>query len=432
MRSEPLAVILTADLSAQARGRAVEHRAWEDHLRKGSGWVPANLAIGAFGQIVVPNPFGSVGDLRLVPDASSESMLTSPAGTRIATVFGDLVTPDGAPWDCCPRTYLRDAIEELHVETGLRVIASFEHEFVLTDLDPRGDHAPFSLRNLVGVEPLGSRLMAALRDAGLEPEMWLPEYAPRQWEVPIAPAQALVAADRAILLREIVRTVAASCGHSASFSPILEENGGGSGVHIHLSLVRDDGTPVAYDPSQPGGLSAVAGSFAAGILRDSAALLALSASSTISYERLAPGRWSVGGAFLGENNREALLRICPLFHREGGDPSRQFNLEFRGADATSNPWLALGAIIRAGAAGIRERLASPTVVSGPDAQIPADAPEMPTSLDGALRALEANERVVGGLPPRLRETFFAIKRDEMARVADMAGEERYRAYAAAY
>src|SRR5690606_10208964 len=112
-----------------------------------------------------------------------------------------------------------------------------------------------------------------------------PEYAARQWEVTVAPAEALVAADRAIMLREIVRNVATRLGHTASFSPIVEEGGGGSGVHVHLSLLNGAGQPVTYDPSREGGLSAVAGSFAAGIIKHASALSALAASGVVSYER---------------------------------------------------------------------------------------------------------------------------------------------------
>jgi glutamine synthetase len=410
----------------------------DKYLVNGSGWVPANLALNPFGAIVVPNPFGSVGDLRLKPDVASLSQLPTLDGEPTKVVLSDLVNPDGTPWDCCPRTFLRNAIAQFKAETGLSVLSSFEHEFMLLDQDSDAPNIAFSLKNLLELEPLGSSIMAALADAGLEPEMWLPEYAARQWEVTVAPADALVAADRAILLREIVRSTAAQLGHTVSFSPIVEESGNGSGVHIHLSLLDGNGDPVAYDPTREGGLSAVGGSFAAGILKHASAISALAASGVVSYERLAPGHWSVGAVFLGENNREALLRICPLFQRPNANPAKQYNLEFRGADVTSNPWIALATLILAGLEGIRNNLPAPTVISGDFFAITEEELEahnvgsLPTSLGNALDLLESDDVVTGWFPPQLLETFVVVKRAEIKHVDGLTDDERYAAYSFAY
>ena len=438
MRTEPLAVILTSDLSGQCRGRSVRLAELDKYLQNGCGWVPANLAINPFGDIVQPNPFGSVGDLRLKPDAGTLSEISTREGGATAVVLSDIVNPDGSPWDCCPRTFLRNAISDLEAETGLSVLSSFEHEFLLLDGDKEAPRLPFSLRNLLAFEPLGSSLLAALVDAGLEPEMWLPEYAPHQWEVTVSPSDALRAADRAVLLREIVRNTASQLGHTATFSPIVSENGGGSGVHVHLSLLDGAGQPVMYDQSREGGLSEIGGAFAAGILKHASSLVALAASGVVSYERLAPGRWSVGGSFLGENNREALLRICPLFDRPNGKPAQQYNLEFRAADVTSNPWIVLGSLIRAGLEGIRESLVAPPIVSG-DFHALTDQERsrsrvgvLPTSLGAALDALDGDTVAKGWFSENLYSTFVAVKRAEIEHVASLSATEKYAVYAAAY
>jgi glutamine synthetase len=109
---------------------------------------------------------------------------------------------------------------------------------------------------------------------------------------------------------------------------------------VHLSLRDDQGQPATFDASRPGRLSEAAGSFAAGVLRHARAMVAVTAPSVVSYLRLVPHRWSAGYAFLGERNREALLRVCPTVDLPGKDPARQLNLEFRAADATVRGWFA--------------------------------------------------------------------------------------------
>lgn len=439
MRKEPLAIILTADLAAKARGRAFRQQEFQKYLNSGCGWVPANLAIDAFGAIVTPNPFGAVGDLRLMPDVSSiASVALNESAEQTTLVLADIHTPDGLPWECDPRSFLKRAIADLAEETGLSVVSSFEHEFMLRDDDGSPVNTPFSLESFLEEEELGGRLVAALDDAGLEPEMWLPEFGRNQFEMTLSPARALVAADRAVYLREITRHVASSLGKRITFSPIIEENGGGNGVHVHLSLRDREGRFVTYDETMPSNLSEIAGSFAAGILHYAEAIQAVAASAPISYERLAPHRWSAGGVFLGENNREALLRICPLFNTPGANNQKQFNLEYRAADATSNPWLLLGCLIRAGLEGIRRQLPTPAIVSGDsDALTPAEREELgirpiPSTLEEALAHFEDSDVARVWFPRDLADTFLAVKRAEIARNAGLEPAERYAAYAATY
>ncbi|WP_336993073.1 glutamine synthetase family protein [Leucobacter sp. VD1] len=439
MRKEPLGIILTSDLAAKARGRAFPQQDFQKYLSSGCGWVPANLAIDAFGSIVTPNPFGSVGDLRLMPDVSSIATVTlNDAGEQTTMVLADIHTPSGEPWENDPRTFLKNAVHDLESATGLSVVSSFEHEFMLRDDDGSPVNTPFSLESFLEEEELGGLLVAALQDAGLEPEMWLPEFGRNQFEVTIRPAPALVAADRAIYLREITRHVASLLGKRITFSPIIEENGGGNGVHVHLSLQDGEGRFVTYDSSRPGKLSEVAGSFAAGILEHAEAIQAIAASAPISYERLAPNRWSAGGVFLGENNREALLRICPLFDTPGANHQKQYNLEYRAADATANPWLVLGCLIRAGLDGIRRGLPAPNIVHGETGELSEGERDslgirsIPTTLEEALDAFTESETVRGWFSRDFADTFTAVKRAEIARVAGLDAAQKYDSYATTY
>ena len=185
------------------------------------------------------------------------------------------------------------------------------------------------------VEPFAPLVFAALRQAGLEPETFLPEYGLGQYEIPCSPAPGLAAADRAAAMREVVREVARTLGYRASFTPMAAPGGVGSGVHIHMSLVDPEGRPAFYDPDRPGRMSLLAARFAAGILEHLPALCAFTAPSVVSYLRLGPHHWSAAFGTMSERDREATIRIPPLVELSGGDPARQFNLEFRAADAAA-------------------------------------------------------------------------------------------------
>ena len=146
----------------------------------------------------------------------------------------------------------------------------------------------------------------------------------------------------------------------AIFSPILDPAGVGNGVHIHMSFQRFRGE--ARDARFRRGPMAwrrPARAFMAGVLKHLPALCAVTAPSTISYIRLTPNRWAPTFAYIADRDREASLRICPVLTIAGSDPDRQFNVEYRPADAAASPYLALGAVVHAGVEGIRHELELP-------------------------------------------------------------------------
>jgi glutamine synthetase len=418
----PIVFVATCDLSAQLRGRSAPISRLDQVLADGLGWVPANLAITAAGPLATGERFGSRGDLRLAPDQSTVCRVPAD-GTHPAVdlYLADQTEIDGRPWSCCPRTFLRDAIADL-AAAGLYVRAAFEHEFMVRDADIS---SPFSWHRARAAEPFGTDLVTLLEQVGLEPETWLPEFGPGQFEITLVPAAALVAADRAVLLRELVRDLARRRGARVTFAPLPNPDGVGNGVHVHFSLTDADGRPALFDPARPGQLSARGGAFAAGILRHAPALTALTAASAVSFQRLVPHRWSVGGIYLAERDREALLRICPVPGRgDAAQDAAAFNLEFRAADATANPWLVLGGLIRAGLHGLQSDYPPAAVSTDADPSPALAAEPLPASLDVALAALEADEVVSGWLDPRLRHTYLAVKRADLAAVADLSEHEQ--------
>jgi glutamine synthetase len=432
-----LTAFLYCDLAGIVRGRLLSSASVDQRLVSGAAWVPANLSLTPFGPIAELDPHGPTGDVRLVPDP----------GTRVSVEFGDEVPPldlllcdvvetDGSAWACCPRTFLTSALHDLERQAGVRLLAAFEHEFQFVDDSP--PPLPFSLTAHRSVEPFGTMVMDALEQAGVEPEFFFPEYGRHQFEVTCAPAEGVMAADRAVIAKEVIREVARVTGNHATFAPVRAGHTVGNGSHIHFSFLDRDGGPAMYDASRPGRLSQVAAHFAAGVLRHAPALSAFVTPGAASFGRLAPHRWSVGAACLGERNRETLLRISPVVEMPGHDPARQHNLEFRAADATACPYLALGALVHAGLSGVRERLECPPILDRDPASLSSaelahyGAVTMPTSLTDALACLHGDDTARGWLPALLYDTYVAVKRAELSSVEQLDHDEICRRYAAAY
>ena len=126
-------------------------------------------------------------------------------------------------------------------------------------------------------------------------------------------------------------------------------------------------------------LSKPAQHFCAGVLHHMPAICAVTAPSPVSYLRLVPNAWAPTVIDLVRQDRGACLRICPVFAAQSpAETARQFNVEFRACDAAASPYLALGAIIFAGADGIRRRCHCPAPAAAPP-------PSLPRSLGAGTR-----------------------------------------------
>jgi glutamine synthetase len=436
MSETELVALVCCDLGSIVRGRSLPASELGARLQVGVGWTPANLSITPLGAVAHQTPFGAVGDLRLLPDSDTHVRVEGrPGESALDFLLCDIVETDGRPWDCCPRRFLAEALAELESEFGARLTASFEHEFQL--LGEAAPAAPFSLEAQRRVDPFGGEVVDALLQAGVQPELFFAEYAPHQFEIPVAPAVGIAAADRSVVFKEVVREVARRCGTRASFAPLIDPEGTGNGVHIHMSLIDAEGRPLLFDPSGPGCLSELAQRFAAGILLHAAALSALCAPCPSSAMRLTPHRWSVGAVCLAQANREALLRI-PSLVSLAGESAGQLHLEYRGADATANPYLALGAIVRAGLEGLRARLPAPPILERDPAELDdAEAARygvgaMPPSLGDSLEALEKDESVRSWMKPLLYEAYVGVKRSELQAAEGLDASEVCERYAAIY
>lgn len=417
---EELVSVCTCDFSGLVRGKSFPAADWSSRVQRGVGWVPANVDLACFGGIG-ESRYGSLGDLVLVPDPDAVLRLALDDGpTAEHFAMGTICTTDGRPWEMCTRAALVSALARLErVSGGLTLRGAFEHEFQFCD-GPGCAHEAFSLAGMRAEREFAERVLAAQRAAGITPDTLIREYGPDQFEVTMGPQYGVAIADHAVFIREIVRAVAHSLGRAVTFSPIRSPTSVGNGVHIHLGLQHPDGTPATWDPAGQHKLSPAAGAFVAGVLRHLPSILAFTAPSRVSYLRLTPHRWSAAFNNLGVRDREASLRICPVSTAPGADVARQFHFEYRAADACSSPYLALAAVVHAGAQGIEEGLSAPDATQEDLSQLSPEElsarglARLPTSLSDALDALEGDTTVAGWLPPDFVSVYACHKRFELS------------------
>lgn len=426
----------TTDLAGKLRGKAIPDSALEQRRKDGVGWVPTNALITCF-DTIGDGPYGSFGDLVIIPDMEARYDVSGNEGHGgFRLVLGDVCDLDGTNWTCCTRSVLRSALDRLHRLSGMQLQIAFEHEFQLTGLSrPAGD--AFAFEGFRACAAFAEDLLFAMNQLGLEPDQFIREYGPDQFEVTMRPTNALRASDRATAIRALVRELARRHGYNATFSPVVAPDSVGNGVHIHMSLTQDDGSPATYDAASPNGLSEPAGRMAAGIAKYLPEYLALLAPSVISYARLTPHSWSAAFNNIGYRDREAAVRICPVNFADA-DVASKFNIEVRAVDAAASPYLALAAIAHAMAQGVEENLPMPGVTEEDlslcsQSELQAkNITRLPETLVDALERFTQSDTVRGWFGDELCDVYRAHKESEIAFVAEHDDAETYRLYRETY
>ena len=124
--------------------------------------------------------------------------------------------------------------------------------------------------------------------------------------------------------------------------------------------------------------------------------------------------------------------------KEPASIARQFNIEYRAADAAACPHLALAAVVHAGCQGIEDDLQAPAATEddlsllSPEDLAARGFVRLPETLDAALDAFTNDSTVTGWFPPKFADVYRAHKEAEMAHVADMDTAAKCAAYAETY
>jgi glutamine synthetase len=176
-----------------------------------------------------------------------------------------------------------------------------------------------------------------------------------------------------------------------------------------MSLMRD-GANAFHAPGQEQEVSPELRQFSAGLIDHAPALMALLNPTINSYRRILPDSLAPTHANWGFDNRATYIRIPP----ERGGSTR---VELRVGDGAANPYLAIAAVLHAGADGIRRALEPPTPLTGDAYRATPEtigAP-LPNGLEPALEALAGDAVLRDGLGAEIVDTFVTEKNFELER-----------------
>jgi glutamine synthetase len=342
---------------------------------------------------------------------------------------------DGAPMPADPRHALarQDALLR---GIGLAPVAAYELEFYLFDRErpPGGRPAParlpvtgerpaaiqaYRVEELDRLEPFVDAVYRAADAQALPLETMISEYAAGQYELTLRHrGEALRAADDIVLLKRLLRGIAARHGMVASFMAKPLPDAAGSGMHLHASLAGPAGDNLFAD--EDGALAPLLTEAVAGLLATMQEAMLVFAPHLNSWRRFAAASYAPVAPTWGANNRSVAVRL------PAGRPESR-HLEQRVAGVDANPYL-VGATVLAGIRhGIAGRLEPPPAVTG-DGYAAAPADGLPMDWRAAIETAARSAFLRDALGERMHTVFLALKRAEWRRLAADVTEQEYGLY----
>jgi glutamine synthetase len=404
MTDEEFVLLAIPDMNGSLRGKALRPAAFETALRHGTVMTDLILGLDPVDTPIVDyERFGirtGAADLVVRPDAETLRELRWRPGWRVCLATPSW--PDGEPCDIATREVFRRVVDDVG-SVGYEVMAAIEYEIRVWDEEgrPLSSGISYSLVEIARFDRFVDELTRALDGLGIELSAVHTEAGPGLLELNLAPGRGLATADAATLTKFAAKQVAAALGLRASFLAKTTPGEEGSSGHVHLSCWNGDTNAFAgADPGDP--LPAPFASAVAGVVDHLPAASLLLNPTINSYKRLVPGWFAPINATWGFENRSCAVRVI----RSSRPDLWRFECRRPGADA--NPYLALAGITASAADGIRREAKPPDPVEG-DAYARADLPELPGSLESALRAFEQDPVLREALGSRFAE-YYATSR----------------------
>lgn len=345
----------------------------------------------------------------------------------------ELREADGSPLYAEPRTQLQRVIERL-AGLGYRAVCATELEFYLLhdDTDETGAPRPISENNsslvpstdvydlteLNAQQHFFTDVRAACAMQGIPADSILSECAPGQFEINLLHCDdPLQIAQQTLLFKRLLKGVARKHGLRVSTMAKPFGERAGNGMHVHLSLIDQDGNNVFNDGSSAG--SELLRQAVAGMLTTANDAMAIFAPHSNAYRRFQQRSHAPLNLCWGYDNRTTTLRIP-----SGDNAARRIEHRIAGADA--NPYLTLATLLGGVCYGLEHKLMAPEPLAG-DAYA-VESEQLINTWSAALERFAHSEIWKQYLDPRFIELFVRLKQQEQAEIAARVTDVEYQSY----
>ncbi|MGB8814426.1 MAG: glutamine synthetase family protein [Paracoccaceae bacterium] len=339
-------------------------------------------------------------------------------------VVGDLYDGHHTPLPLCPRGALKRAVADWKAK-GLSPKIGIELEAFALVRDAHGHLHPYDTPGAVVygtgnfTDPLRftDAIWSKAEEVGFRLEVLTAEYDAPQFEFTLTFDDAVKAVDDIFLFRLMAREIAFDHGIILTFLPKPILGKGGSGMHINLSFEDKHGKNALAtgDHGGPDHMNDLARGCVAGWMHHHKGLAGLIAPTANSYARLQPASLSGYWCNWGGDHRGVTARIS-------GEGGRKTRLEHRMADASSNPYTAVAAVLQAARLGVDHAHPLPPIETG-DCFDQIDAPHgTAQSLAEAIKDLEADHALGDAVGRELVDHHIFMKRAEVGKTAELEGD----------
>ena len=424
---------LITDCNGIARGKWLPVQKLDTIEKQGLKLPKSALGLDVWGRDIpaLAHANGDIDGYCHLVEGSLRPLLTE-RGVDQAQVLLSMFDKDGNPYMGDPRQVLQ-ALVNRFTEKELRPCMAVELEFSLLPKPETSEAIGAALRdqnavggNLYALSELDYHgpLLEALRQAfdtqDLPYEGIIKESAPSQFEINVAHSDdVMLLADQVIRMQRTIRAVSARHGFVASFMPKPIDDEAGNGLHVHFSLLDENGTNVFDDGGEEG--SDLLRYAVAGCLELLPASMLLFAPSFNAYRRFQPGNHAPTESTWGYDNRTTAIRIPE-------SPSAARRIEHRVAGADANPYLVLAAVLAGIWHGIENTLSPPNPIEGNAWDQEIDAPALPTTMDGAISVFDKSDVLSSYLTSEFKTLFLATKVQERNEFAKRVTEFELETY----
>jgi len=363
-------------------------------------------------------------DLVIKPDATTLRILPweyqgfdEKIKWREAIMTGDILTPEGKPYEGDSRYVLKRSLAKAKKELSIDDFkVGPELEFFIFPDNKTSlpmDEGGYFFGGAHG--EIRKEIQLLLKKMGIETEYDHHEVANGQHEIDLKYGSALEIADICMIFRYMVKKAARMHNLYATFMPKPLNGQNGSGMHLHQSLWKD-GTNLFFDSSDPYHLSAAAHSYTAGLMEHSQEISAMFCQWINSYKRLIVGYEAPVYIAWGQRNRSAYIRV-PEYQPGKEDATR---IELRSPDPACNLYLAFAVMLAAGLKGINDQYPQTDPVEeniytmSNNRQKKYHIKTLPSTREKAFKAMQKSSLLQETLGDHVFNKFIDNKRYEIA------------------